>query len=74
MDTIHWEGGKPHVSALGESGTAVAVGESRGLPSVVCGKMAALGDSIKAAQGVEASLTRLHGPAAALFCVQPCQG
>lgn len=38
----------------------MAVGEGRGLPSAVCGKGAALGDSIKAARGVEASLTQLH--------------
>lgn len=50
---------------------AVAVGEGRGLPMVAHGKETALGDSTKAAWGVKASLTCLHGPDAALFCVQP---
>lgn len=53
---------------------AVTVGEGRGLWWVAHGKVAALGNSIKAARGVEASLTWLHGPAAALFCMQLPQG
>lgn len=77
MVTIHGEGGKPCVSALGEVSRplqAVTVGEGRGLWWAAHGKVAALGNSIKAAWGIEASLTRLHGPAAALFCVQLPQG
>lgn len=47
-DNIHWERGKPHVSAPGGGGTAAAVGRGRGLTLMVMarGKAAAPGNSI----------------------------
>lgn len=51
-------------------GTTVTVGEGRKLMVVMLQKTAAFGNSPKAAQGVEASLTQSQGPTAAFPYVQ----
>lgn len=53
----HHSLGRGHSACFcpGGGGTAVAVGKGRGLPVAACGKASALGNSAKAARGVEAS-------------------
>lgn len=55
---------------LDKGGMTLRVGEGRKLLVVMLQKTAAFGNSPKAAQAEEASLTQLQGSAAALPCVQ----
>lgn len=55
---------------LDRSDTTLTVGEGRKLLVVMLQKTAAFGNSPKAAQDVEASLTQLQSSAAVLPCVQ----
>lgn len=69
-----WERGQAACLCPAGGGTAVAVAEGKGLLAVSHGEASALGHSIKAAWGVEASLTQLHHSTAALFCMQLPRG